>query len=119
MTGELAAPMFPFRERMASMRIIARNTITAYAASHLETRASLEHWFRVAKAASWGTTQDVQASFPKAKVLNAERVRFEVQGGNYRMVVAFDFVRAIAYIKFIGTHAEYDRIDALTVSQAF
>jgi HTH-type transcriptional regulator / antitoxin HigA len=50
-------------------------------------------------------------------VLNRERVRFEVAGGNYRLVVAFDFLRQIAFVKFIGTHAEYDRIDALTVSQ--
>jgi mRNA interferase HigB len=44
-------------------------------------------------------------------------VRFEVAGGNYRLIAAFDFRRKIAFVKFIGTHAEYDRIDALTVSQ--
>lgn len=62
---------------------------------------------------------DIQAAFPKAKVLNAERVRFEIHGGNYRMIVAFDFAghRRIAYIKFIGTHAEYDAVDALSVSR--
>ncbi len=67
--------------------------------------------------ADWATTDDVQRAFSKAKALNGERVRFEVAGGNYRMVVAFDFERQIAFIKFIGAHAEYDRIDALTVSQ--
>jgi mRNA interferase HigB len=50
-------------------------------------------------------------------VLNRGRVRFEIAGGNYRLVTAFDFRRQIASAKFIGTHAEYDRIDALTVSQ--
>ncbi len=60
---------------------------------------------------------DVQAAAPSAKVLNRERVRFEVVGGNYRAVVAFDFRRQIAFVKFLGTHAEYDKIDALTVSQ--
>ena len=99
------------------MRIIARNTLTDFAQMHPETRASLEHWFRIAKAASWGTTQEVQASLSKAKVLNAERVRFEVAGGDYRLIVAFDFRRQVAFIKFLGTHAEYDRIDALTVSR--
>ncbi|MDF2095793.1 type II toxin-antitoxin system HigB family toxin [Aquibaculum arenosum] len=98
------------------MRVIARNTITEFIAQHPETRAPLEHWFRVTRAASWQTTQDVQTAFSKAKVLNAERVRFEIQGGNYRLVAAFDFLRGIAFIEFIGTHAEYDRIDALTVS---
>ena len=60
---------------------------------------------------------EVQRTAPKSKVLNRERVRFEVAGGSYRLVVAFDFRRQVAFVKFIGTHAEYDRIDALTVSQ--
>ena len=59
---------------------------------------------------------DVQRAAPKSRVLNRERVRFEVAGGNYRLVVAFDFRRQVAFVKFIGTHAEYDRIDALTVA---
>lgn len=100
------------------MRIIARNTLTAFAEQHPEARASLEHWFRIAKAASWNTPQEVQASFSKAKVLNAERVRFEVAGGDYRLIVAFDFRRQVAFIKFLGTHAEYDCIDALTVNRS-
>ena len=60
--------------------------------------------------------REVQANFPKAKVLNDERVRFEVAGGDFRMIVSFDFTRQIAYIEFLGTHAEYDRVDALAVS---
>lgn len=98
------------------MRIIARHTLVEYADTHPEAKPSLDRWFAVAKAASWQTSSEVQASFSKAKVLNGERIRFEVAGGNYRMVVAFDFPRQIAFIKFIGTHADYDRVDALTVS---
>ena len=60
---------------------------------------------------------DIQKAAPRAKVLNRERARFEIAGGNYRLVVAFDFRRQIAYMKFVGTHSEYDSIDALTVSQ--
>ena len=56
-------------------------------------------------------------SSSKSKVLNRERVRFEVAGGNYRLVTAFDFRRQVAFVKFVGTHAEYDRIDALTIAQ--
>jgi len=99
------------------MRVIARNVLVAYWTRHPETKVPLERWYRVTKAAHWGSPDDVQAATPKAKVLNRERVRFEVAGGNYRLVVSFDFRRQIAFVKFIGTHAEYDRIDALTVSQ--
>ena len=70
----------------------------------------------VAAAAAWQSPLDVVADFAKAKSLNGERVRFEVAGGDYRMVVAFDWRRGIVFIKFLGSHAEYDRIDALTVN---
>ena len=99
------------------MRLIARGTLVAFGQKHPGTRASLAHWTSVVKAASWSDVSQVQASFSKAKALNGERVRFEVAGGDYRMIVAFDFRRGIAFVKFIGTHAEYDRIDALTVSE--
>lgn len=54
---------------------------------------------------------------PKFSTVSVLVVRFEVAGGNDRLVTAFDFQRQIAFVKFIGTHAEYDRIDALTVTQ--
>ena len=98
------------------MRIIARNKLVEFWTRHPETQASLRHWHEVAAAAAWLSSLDVVADFAKAKSLNGERVRFEVAGGDYRMVVAFDWRRGTAFIKFLGTHAEYDRIDALTVS---
>src|ERR1700722_3886491 len=99
------------------MRVIARNTLVSFWNDHPETKVALERWFKRARVAHWTSTDDVQRAAPKCKALNGERVRFEVVGGNYRLVVAFDFHRQAAFIKFIGTHAEYDRIDALTVSQ--
>src|SRR3954454_16256747 len=100
-----------------TMRLIARSTLAAFSELHPETCASLAHWMSVTKAASWTNASEVQSSFSKAKALNGERVRFEVAGGDYRLIVAFDFPRGIAFVKFIGTHAEYDRIDALKVSR--
>jgi mRNA interferase HigB len=99
------------------MRIIARNTLVEFYTVHPDAKSSIERWISVAKKATWKTRNDIQSVFPKAKVLNGERVRFEITGGNYRMIVAFDFRRQIAFVKFIGTHKEYDGIDALTVSQ--
>ena len=99
------------------MRIVASTTLAAYARKHPDPTKSLAHWGDVARASEWASTNEVQAAFPKAKVLNGERVRFEISGGDYRLIVAFDFRRKIAFVKFVGTHAEYDRIDASTVSQ--
>ena len=99
------------------MRVIAKSVLVRFYEQHPETRASLERWHAVLKAASWASMQDVQDAAPKAKVLNRDRARFEVAGGNYRLIVAFDFGRQVAFIKFLGSHAEYDKIDALSVSQ--
>jgi mRNA interferase HigB len=99
------------------MRVIARNVLVNFWDRHPEAKVPLERWHKLVKAAQWASTDEVQKAAPKAKVLNRERVRFEVAGGNHRLVAAFDFRRQIAFVKFIGTHAEYDRIDALTVSQ--
>ncbi len=59
----------------------------------------------------------IRRAAPKSKVINRDRVRFEVAGGDYRLIAAFDFRRQIAFVKFVGTHAEYDAIDALTVAR--
>jgi len=59
--------------------------------------------------------QDILEAYPSATVLNAERVVFGVKGNNYRAIVAFDFQRKAAFIKFVGSHSEYDRVNALTV----
>jgi mRNA interferase HigB len=98
------------------MRIIARNTIVEFYTKHPETKTALEHWYQVAKAAEWNTSDEVISSFPKAKTIPNHRVRFEIKGGDYRMIVAFDYTRGIGFIKFIGSHADYDKIDAATVS---
>jgi mRNA interferase HigB len=99
------------------MRIIARNALVGFWDKHPEAKVSLERWYKFVGAAHWTSTDDIQRAAPKAMVLNRERIRFEIAGGNDRLVVAFDFRRQIAFVKFIGTHAEYDRINALTVSQ--
>jgi len=82
---------------------------------HPNTKPSLERWLKIFKAAEFKSMDDVMRAVPKAKILNGERARFEVAGGNFRMIVAFGFDHQIAWIKFLGTHAQYDAIDALTV----
>jgi mRNA interferase HigB len=98
------------------MRIIAWSVLSSYADRHPETKVPLQRWRTLVKTAKWNSMDDVRSAAPSAKVLNGERARFEIAGGNFRMIVAFDFARGIAFVKFVGTHAEYDRIDALTVS---
>ena len=97
------------------MRIVAQSSLQAYWRSHPETETALRLWLAVARAAKWRSMAEVQARWVKAKVLNSERVRFEIAGGDYRMICAMQFRAGICWVKFLGTHAQYDRVDALTV----
>lgn len=98
------------------MRIVAYRHVREYWQRHPDATRALGFWHDTVRSAAWQSMDDVKRSFSKAKVLNRERVRFEVAGGSYRLISSFDFRSQIAYVKFIGTHAEYDAIDALTVS---
>ncbi len=77
----------------------------------------LVQWYQTVRAGEWHTPLDVVRGIPGSKALNHARVRFAIKGGRYRLIASFDFRFGVAYVKFIGTHAEYDKIDALTVEQ--
>ena len=98
------------------MRVVAYRHLRDYGERHAGASRALQFWHDTVRASAWHSMQDVRRSFSKAKVLNGERARFEVSGGDFRLIAAFDFRNQVAYIKFVGTHAEYDAIDALTVS---
>ena len=99
------------------MNIIARKNLEVFWRRHPETEQPLRAWLAAAKAQNWTSMNDVLGTFSKASPVNAERCVFDVCGGNYRLIVAFKFSASVAFIKFIGTHAQYDRISAATVSQ--
>lgn len=99
------------------MRIIKQVTLREFWARHPETEAPLRVWYDVVSSVVWVSMNDVMASLPRAVPLNGERVRFPIFGGNYRLITAIHFPSRVVWIKFLGTHAEYDRIDALTVDQ--
>ncbi len=98
------------------MRIIKQSTLTKFAGANPKAKPALTRWVKLTKAAKWASMNEIQVTVPGAVALNGERARFEIAGGNFRLIVAFSFKHQIAFIKFIGTHAEYDRIDALTVA---
>lgn len=103
------------------MRIIARRTLRDFADSlvgHKDqkaVRAALEGWFVEVRKANWRTTADVKRSDAKASILSAERIVFDIKGGGYRLVTVIDFEKSVVWIKWIGSHKDYDRIDAREV----
>ncbi|MCW5725243.1 MAG: type II toxin-antitoxin system HigB family toxin [Maricaulaceae bacterium] len=99
------------------MRLIARRTLLTYAARHPAAKPALMRWAKIIEKGEWTSMDDLRGSFSGMKTVSADRGRFEIAGGAFRLIAAFDFRRQAAFVKFIGTHAEYDRIDAKTVAQ--
>lgn len=78
-------------------------------------KAALDAWFAEVSKAEWGSTADVKRLYATASVISAERIVFNIKGNDYRLVVAVDFEKSIVWIKWIGTHGDYDRIDVKEV----
>ncbi|MBR0953103.1 type II toxin-antitoxin system HigB family toxin [Bradyrhizobium canariense] len=107
--------MFPIWEHH-SVRIIKQSTLAKFAAANPKAKPAIVRWVKLVRAAGWASMNEIQTTVPGAVVLNGERARFEIAGCNFRLIVAFAFKHQIALIKFIGTHAAYDKIDAMTVA---
>jgi mRNA interferase HigB len=97
------------------MRVIARRTLREFWNAHADAEQPLKAWFKAAKQADWRSAANVRAAFPRVSTLKAGRVVFDIKGNTYRLVVRINFKYAIVYIRFVGTHADYDKIDADTV----
>jgi len=94
------------------VRIIARKTLQNFWQSgHADAEQPLKAWFAEARQANWRTMADVKQRYATASVIDAERVVFNIGGNKYRLVVKLWFAGQAAFVKFVGTHAEYDAID--------
>lgn len=78
-------------------------------------KASLDSWFQEARGAEWKNASDVKASYSHASIVGADRVVFNIKGNSFRLVTAIDYRRGIVFIKWLGTHEEYDTIDVRRV----
>jgi mRNA interferase HigB len=97
------------------MRVIAISSLRRFWEKHPAAEQPLKAWFDEASKASWTQPSDVKAQYRSASVLKNRRIVFNIKGNDYRLIVAIAYRLGIVYIKSIGTHAEYDRIDAETV----
>jgi mRNA interferase HigB len=103
------------------MRIIARRTLKRFVearAGHKDQaalKAALDAWFDEVRKAHWASSAEVKIRYRTASIVSRDRVVFNIKGNNYRLVVAVDYEKGIVWIKWMGTHAAYDRIDVRTV----
>ena len=97
------------------MRIISKATLVKFWTRHPASKQALQTWFEDASHAQWKNPQDIKLRYASASFVAANRVVFNIKGNDYRLVVAVAYRFAALYIKFVGTHKEYDAIDATTI----
>ena len=97
------------------MRVIALKNIHNFSLRHPDAAQALKAWAEEARNAGWKSPQDIKNQYCSASFLKGNRVVFNIKGNDYRLVVAMAYRYEAAYIKFIGTHAQYDEIDAQTI----
>ncbi len=93
------------------MRIIAISTLRNFWKSNEDAEEPLKAWYKEAKTADWATPHQVKAMHRNASVLGDSRIVFNIAGNKYRLIAKFNYPYRIGYVRFIGTHAEYDRVD--------
>ena len=103
---------------LQAMRVIAVSTLRAFWERHPDAEQPLKAWYEEATNATWTQPADIKAQYRSASVLKNRRVVFNIKGNDYRLIVAVAYKLQIVYVKFVGTHKEYDAVDAETVEMA-
>jgi len=97
------------------MRVISRKTLKTFREVHRRAEKPLRAWFHEAKAARWKNYQAIKQDFPAADVLPDNRVIFDIKGNDYRLVVKIHYNTGIVFIRFVGTHRDYDDINPASI----
>jgi len=96
-------------------RIFAKSTLREYWEKHPDSEQYLKTWYDTAMSSDWKIPNDVKQTYVSASILKNGRVVFNIKGNSYRLIVKFNFEKQWAFIRFMGTHAEYNNIDANTI----
>ncbi len=96
-------------------RIFAKSTLRSYWERHPETEQHLKTWYDTALTSNWKNPMDVKKTFSTASILKESRIVFNIKGNSHRLIAKFNFEKQWIFIRFIGSHAEYDKINAKTI----
>jgi mRNA interferase HigB len=97
------------------MRVIAKKILREFWEKHSDSGEQLKTWYKEASKASCKSPTDIKEEYAKASILKGGRVVFDICGNKYRLVVDINYLRQWVFIRFIGTHTDYDKIDANTI----
>jgi mRNA interferase HigB len=94
------------------MRLISKKTILNFTAQYPDVEQAMLTWLKEVNTANCNSPLDIKLKYPSASILNNNRVAFNLKGNNYRLIVRINYGAKIVWIRFIGTHSQYDKIDA-------
>ncbi len=94
------------------MRVIAKKILREFWMKHSDCEQQLKSWYQEASKSEWGSLNDIKSEYPSASILQDNRVVFNIKGNSYRLIVRINFDYQMIWIRFIGTHAEYDKVNA-------
>lgn len=94
------------------MRIISKKALIEFWKKHADSEQQLKTWFHETSKATWENFNQIKSAYPSASLLADNRVVFNIKGNSYRLIVKINFNYQIIWIRFVGTHAEYDKINA-------
>lgn len=94
------------------MRVIAKRTLRAFWTKHKDSEQQLKAWYKEAEESNWKRVNDIRKEYPSASFLPDNRVVFNIKGNRYRLVIRINYDYGVIWIRFSGTHGEYDKINA-------
>jgi mRNA interferase HigB len=97
------------------LRVIAKSTLRNFWEIHKDCEQALKSWYKEATEADWSAPSEIRSDYPTASFLENNRVVFNIKGNKYRLIVKINYSHKIVWIRFAGTHAEYDKINAKTI----
>ena len=97
------------------MRVIAKKTLRDFWLKHPDIEQQLKSWYKEAEDATWKNPNEIKKDYPSASILEDSRVMFNIKGNNYRLITKINYHYQMLWIRFIGTHTQYDKIDATKI----
>lgn len=94
------------------MRVIAKKILREFWEQYTDSEDQLKTWYKEASKANWDSPNNIKADYAKASILKSGRVVFNICGNKYRLIVEINYLRHWVFIRFIGTHKDYDKVDA-------
>ena len=97
------------------LRVIAKKVVRDFWTKHSDCEQQLKSWYREAEKSEWKNTNEIKKEYPSASIIGDNRVVFNIKGNKYRLIVKINFHYQMMWIRFVGTHKEYDKVDATKI----